>query len=167
MVRAMKFGPNSDQVEDYLERVAGLEADDWAALALALQDGAGPSAATANALDVARSRATRHGVQDEVDTAVQNAHERLGTILDTSGGLRLLVARAVARVGPDDPDLAATIPGAGVAAIRTAATSGATLLVLRPLLDKHEFTAAWPVPIFDERSLPDHVSIPRIGATAF
>lgn len=51
-----------------------------------------------------------------------------------------------------------------VAALRAVATSGATLLVLRPLLSDDEFATAWPMRIVDPRSLPHRVHVPRIGA---
>jgi hypothetical protein len=154
----MKYGPNSEQVEAYLQQVAALDADDWASLALVLKDSA------AKAIDTARSRAKKHGLLSDVDAAAREARERTATVLDANAGLREVIDRTRARVGPDDPSLGATVRGAGVAALRTAAVSGATLLVLRPLLKDDEFTEAWPMRIIDPRSLPHHVYVPPIGA---
>jgi hypothetical protein len=163
----MKYGPNSHQVEEYLERVARIDADGWAALASALHGSAEPAADADKAIDVGRSRAGHHGLQGDVDAAAHEAGEAMDRTLDASSGLRAVVARSIARVDPEDRELISALRGAGAAALRKAATSGATLLVLRPLLEKDEFIEAWPMPIIDPRSLPDHVSIPGIGATAF
>jgi len=149
------YGPNSEQVEAYLRQVAELDAADWASLALVLRDSPGPPDA---------ARAKKHGLLSDVDAAAREARERTATVLDANAGLREVIDRALAHVGPDDPSLGATVRGAGVAALRTAAVSGATLLVLRPLLKDDEFTEAWPIPIIDPRSLPHHVYLPPIGA---
>ena len=147
--RHERYGPNSEQVEAYLRQVAALDADDWASLALVLKHSA------AKAIDTARSRAKKHGLLSDVDAAAREARERTATVLDANAGLREVIDRA----------LAVALRGAGVAALRTAATSGATLLVLRPLLKDDEFTESWPMPIIDPRSLPHHVYVPPIGAT--
>jgi len=160
----MKYGPNSEQVEAYLRQIAALDADDWASLALVLKDSPRPPNAAAKAIDTARSRARKHGVLNDVDAAGREAHETTDATLDASAGLPEALDRAVAHVGPDDPTDIAALRDAGHSALRTAATTGATLLVLRPLLDDGEFTAAWPMRIIDPRSLPHHVYVPPIGA---
>jgi len=160
----MKYGPNSEQVEAYLRQIAELDADDWASLALVLKDSPGPPDAAAKAIDTARSRARKHGVLSNVVAAVREAHETMDAILDASTGLQEAIDRARARVGPDDPTVAEAAQDAGVVALRTAAVSGATLLVLRPLLKDDEFSEAWPMRIIDPRSLPHHVYVPPIGA---
>jgi hypothetical protein len=160
----MKYGPNSEQVEAYLQQVAALDADDWASLALVLKDSTGPRAAAVEVIDTAQSRARKRGLLSDVDAAAREARETMDSILDASTGLREVIDRALVRVGSDDPALTLALRGAGVAALRTAATSGATLLVLRPLLKDDEFTEAWPMSIIDPRSLPRHVSLPPIGA---
>ena len=88
----------------------------------------------------------------------------MDTILGKSIGLAEVLDRALVHVGPDDPALTVALRGTGVTALRTAATSGASLLVLRPLLTDDEFSEAWPMPIIDPRSLPHHVHIPPIAA---
>jgi hypothetical protein len=160
----MKYGPNSEQVEVYLRQVAALDADDWASLALVLKDSTGPPDAAVEVIETARSRARRNGVLSDVDAAAREAHETMDTILDASMGLRAVIDRALVGVGSDDPALTVAHRGAAVAALRTAATSGATLLVLRPLLKDDEFTESWTMRIIDPGSLPDHVYVPPIGA---
>jgi len=160
----MKYGPNSEQVEAYLRQIAALDADDWASLALALKDSPGPPNAAAKAIDRARSRARKHGVLNDVDAAAREAHGTTDATLDASAGLAEALDRAVAHVGPDDPTDVAVLRDARRTALRTAAISGASLLVLRPLLKDDEFTEAWAMRIIDPRSLPDHVYVPPIGA---
>jgi hypothetical protein len=162
--KVMKYGPNSEQVEAYLRQVAALDADDWASLALVSKDSTGPLGAAMGAIKTAQSRAKRHGVLSDVDAAAREAQQTMDAILDTSTGLAEVIHRALVRVGSDDPALTVALRGAGVAALRTAASSGAGLLVLRPLLKDDEFTEAWPMSIIDPRSLPRHVSLPPIGA---
>jgi hypothetical protein len=161
----MKYGPNSEQVEVFLQQVAELDGDDWASLALVLMDSPGPSGAAVEAIAKARSRAKKHGLLREVDAAARAAHETMGSILDASTGLREVIDRTLIGVGSNHPVLSAPLQGASVTALRTAATSGAVLLVLRPLLDDGEFTEAWTMPIIDPRNLPQHVCFPFIGAT--
>jgi len=160
----MKYGPNSEQLEAYLLKVADLEADDWASLALALADSTGPRDAAAKAIETAHSRAGKYGVQREVDAAAREAHRAMVSVLDANTGLQEAIARALVPIGPDDPSLGAVEWDTGVAVLRAAATSGASLLVLRPLLRDEEFTKAWPMRIVDPRSLPHHVYVPPIGA---
>jgi hypothetical protein len=160
----MKYGPNSEQVEAYLRQVGELDADDWAALGQMSRDSTMPPGAVAKAVDAAWSRAGKHGVLSDVDAAAREARQMMDIILDASTGLAGAIDHALARVGPDDPNLAEAVPDAEVAALRMAAVSGASLLVLRPLLTDDEFSEAWPMPIIDLRSLPHHVHIPPIGA---
>jgi hypothetical protein len=160
----MKYGPNSEQVEAYLRQVAALDADDWVSLALVLKDSTGPPDAAVEVIDTARSRAGKHGLLNDVDAAAREARETMDAILDASTGLRAVIDRALVRVGSDDRALAVALRGAAVAALRTAATSGATLLVLRPLLKDDEFGESWTMRIIDPRGLPDHVYVPPIGA---
>jgi hypothetical protein len=150
----MRYGPNSEQVEAYLQQIAALDADDWASLALVLKDSTGPRGAAAGAIDTARSRAKKHGVLNDVDAAAREARETMDAILDASPGLRAII----------DPTLAVALRGAALAALRTDATSAATLLVLRPLLKDDEFIESWTMRIIDPRSLPDHVYVSPIGA---
>jgi len=89
----------------------------------------------------------------------------MDTILGKSIGLAEVLDRALVHVGPDDPALTVALRGTGVTALRTAATSGASLLVLRPLLTDDEFSEAWTMRIIDLHTLPDHVCVPFIGAT--
>lgn len=160
----MRYGPNSEQLEAYVRQVADLDADDWASLALALKDTAGSRDAAATAIETARSRAGKHGLLGDVDAATRESLQTMGSVLDASTGLRDVVDRAFVRVGPDDPSLGEIEWDAGVVALRAAATSGATLLVLRPLLNDDEFAAAWPMPVVDPRNLPSHMYVPPIGA---
>jgi hypothetical protein len=160
----MKYGPNSEQVEAYLQQVAALDADDWASLALVLKDSTGPRDAAAKAIDTARSRAKKHGLLSDVDAAAREARETMDAILDASMGLRAVIDRALVRASSGDPALTVALRGAAVAALRTDATSAATLLVLRPLLKDDEFTESSTMPIIDLRSLPLHVCVPPIGA---
>ena len=163
MADTMKYGPNSEQVEAYLQQVAALDADAWVSLALVLKDSPGPPDAAAEAISTARSRARKHGLLSDVDAAAREAHEATDATLDANAGLQEVIDHTLAP-GSDDPSLTVALRGAGVAALRTAATSASTLLVLRPLLDDDEFTKAWPMRIIDPRNLPRHVYIPPVGA---
>jgi hypothetical protein len=161
----MKYGPNSEQVEAYLRQVAALDADDWSSLALLLKDSTGPVDAAVKAIETARSRAKKNGVLSEVDAAARAAHETMDAILDASPGLKGVIDRSLVHVGPDDPAVAEAVQDPWVAMLRTAATSGASLLVLRPFLKDGDFIEAWTMRIIDPRSLPDHLYVPFIGAT--
>ncbi len=161
----MNYGPNSEQVEVFLQQVAELDVDDWASLALVLRDSTGPPVAAVEAIEKARSRAKRHGLLSEVDTAARRAHETLDDILDASTGLREVIDRALIGVGSDDAGRSAALRGAGVTALRTAATSGALLLVLRPLLDHGALIEACTTHIIDPQSLPHRLYVQSIGAT--
>ncbi len=151
-VDAMRYGPNSEQVEAYLQEVAILDADGWAAMAQVLKDSTGLLENATRGIDTARSRATKNGILSEVDAAARQTQQTMDTTLDAGPGLQ----------GVHDHTVA--LHDAAMAALRTAATSGALLLVLRPLLTDDEFSQAWPMPIIDPRSLPHHIYIPPMGA---
>ncbi len=164
MATATKHRPNSEQLEAYLLKVAELDADDWASLALVLKDSTLSRHAAAKAIEAAHSRAEQRGIQSEVDAATREARPSMDSVLDANTGLQEAVAPALVRIGPDDPSLRTVEWDTAVAVVRAAAISGATLLVLRPLLRDDEFTRAWPMCIVDPRSLPHHVYVPPIGA---
>ena len=115
-------------------------------------------------IDTARSRATKNGILSEVDAACRQTRQAMDTTLDASSGLHGVLDRALVSAGHDDAAYTMAPHGAVMAALRTAATSGALLLVLRPLLTDDEFSEAWPMRSIDPRSLPHHVYVPPMGA---
>lgn len=163
-VDAMKYGPNSEQVEAYLQQVARLDADGWAAMAQVLKDSTGLLEHALRVIETGRSRATKNGLLSEVDAAARETQQAMDIALDVSPGLQGVLVRAPVHVSHDDPAHTVALSGAAMAALRTAATSGALLLVLRPLLTDDEFSEAWPMWIIDPRSLPHHLYIPPMGA---
>ncbi|MEX1335993.1 MAG: hypothetical protein AB1Z66_11900 [Candidatus Limnocylindrales bacterium] len=160
----MKYGPNSEQVAAYLEQVARLDADGWAAVARELQSSSGHLGHAARVIDTARSRATRNGLLSEVDAAARETHKALDATLDASSSLRELLRRALAHDSHDEPSDTVPPGDAQAEVLKTAARSGAMLLVLRPLLSDDEFSGAWPMPAIDPRNLPYHLHVPPIGA---
>ena len=163
-VEAMECGPNSEQVEAYLRQVARLDADGWAALAQVLAEPAGLRERAEKGIDTARSRARKRGILSEVDAAAQRTERAMDATLDACSGLQGVPDRALVSAGHDDAAQTVAIHRAAMAALRMAATSGALLLVLRPLLTDDEFSEAWPMQIIDPRSLPHHVYLPPMGA---
>jgi hypothetical protein len=163
-VEAMECGPNSEQVEAYLQQVARLDADGWAALARVLAEPAELRERAQKAIDTARSRARKRGILSEVDAAAQRTQRATDATLDASSGLQGVLDRALMSASHDDAAQTVARHRAAMAALRTTATSGALLLVLRPLLSDDEFSEAWPMQIIDPRSLPYHVYLPPMGA---
>ena len=162
---AMQYGPNTEQVEAYLRQVAGLTADDWTAAAETLKASPSLLEGAKGAIETARSRATKNGLLGQVDAATREAQRSLHAALDASTGLQEALERARNQVTRDnDPARTSTRQEDGMAGLRSAAASGATLLVLRPLLTDDEFLGAWPMPSADPRRLPSHVYVPPMGA---
>ena len=160
----MKYGPNSEQVEAYLQQVARLDADGWAAMAQVWDDSTGLLEEADRGIEIARSRATKNGILSEVDAAARQTQQAMDTTLDASPGLQAVLDHALVYVGHDDHADTAALRAAATAALRTTAASGALLLVLRPLLTDDEFSDAWPMRIIDPRSLPHHLYVPPMGA---
>jgi len=163
-VDAMGYGPNSEQVEAYLQQVARLDADGWAAMAQVLAEPDGLLEGAERGIDTARSRAAKNGILGEVDAASRQTRRAMDTTLDASSGLQGVLDRALVSGGHDDAAHTVALHRAAKADLRTAATSGALLLVLRPLLTDDEFSEAWPMRIIDPGSLPHHVYVPPMGA---
>jgi hypothetical protein len=159
----MKYGPNSEQVEAYLEQVARIDAEGWASAAQALESSPGLVEHASKVIDMARSRATRNGLRSEVDAAARAARHALDAVLEARPTGPVSDAELVL-LGDDEPVHCAAAGGAAMDALVAAATSGATLLVLRPLLTDVEFSQAWPMRVIDPRRLPSHVVVPPMGA---